>query len=122
MATDVATKVLVTTDWLAEHLADPGLVVAEVDENPDLYEEGHIRGAVKLHWRDDLQDANERDIVDRAPFERVLGARAQGLLGDSARRDHPRLSRPGPRRPRQHGARARGRPLSGRVRRRADRA
>ena len=61
-----ANAVLVTTDWLAEHLGDADLVVAEVDENPDLYEEGHIPGAVKLHWRDDLQDPVERDIVDRS--------------------------------------------------------
>src|SRR3990172_2431340 len=54
MATDVATRFLVTTDWLAEHSADPGLVVAEVDENPDLYDEGDIPGSVKLHWREDL--------------------------------------------------------------------
>ena len=66
--------VLVTTEWLAAHLGDDNLVVAEVDENPDLYEDGHIPGAVKLHWRDDLQDPIERDIVEqadvRAPDER----------------------------------------------------
>jgi thiosulfate/3-mercaptopyruvate sulfurtransferase len=73
-----AKPVLVTTDWLAEHLGDAGLVVAEVDENPDLYDEGHIPGAVKLHWRDDLQDPVERDIVDRETFERVLGERGIG--------------------------------------------
>jgi thiosulfate/3-mercaptopyruvate sulfurtransferase len=73
-----AKPVLVTTDWLAEHLGDEGLVVAEVDENPDLYEEGHIPGAVKLHWRDDLQDPVERDIVDKATFEAVLGERGIG--------------------------------------------
>jgi thiosulfate/3-mercaptopyruvate sulfurtransferase len=70
--------VLVTTDWLAEHAADAGVVVAEVDENPDLYEEGHIPGAVKLHWRDDLQDTVRRDLVDRADFERLLGERGIG--------------------------------------------
>jgi Asp-tRNA(Asn)/Glu-tRNA(Gln) amidotransferase A subunit family amidase len=70
--------VLVTTDWLAEHAADAGVVVAEVDENPDLYEEGHIPGAVKLHWRDDLQDPVRRDLVDRADFERLLGERGIG--------------------------------------------
>ncbi|HEX5800581.1 MAG TPA: sulfurtransferase [Gaiellaceae bacterium] len=70
--------VLVTTDWLAEHGADDGVVVAEVDENPDLYEEGHIAGAVKLHWRDDLQDPVRRDLVDRADFERLLGERGIG--------------------------------------------
>ena len=68
-----AKAVLVTTEWLAEHLDDDGLVVAEVDENPDLYEEGHIPGAVKLHWRDDLQDPVERDVVDREAFEQLLG-------------------------------------------------
>ncbi len=73
-----ANAVLVTTDWLAEQLGEDGLVVAEVDENPDLYEEGHIPGAVKLHWRDDLQDPVERDIVDRETFELVLGARGIG--------------------------------------------
>jgi thiosulfate/3-mercaptopyruvate sulfurtransferase len=73
-----ANAVLVTTDWLAEHLDEEGLVVAEVDENPDLYEEGHIPGAVKLHWREDLQDSVERDIVDRETFERVLGERGIG--------------------------------------------
>jgi thiosulfate/3-mercaptopyruvate sulfurtransferase len=73
-----AKAVLVTTEWLADHLGDEGLVVAEVDENPDLYEEGHIPGAVKLHWRDDLQDPVERDIVDKATFERVLGERGIG--------------------------------------------
>jgi thiosulfate/3-mercaptopyruvate sulfurtransferase len=73
-----AKPVLVTTDWLAEHLGDEGLVVAEVDESPELYDEGHIPGAVKLHWRDDLQDPVERDIVSREEFERLLGERGIG--------------------------------------------
>ena len=68
-----ANAVLVTTDWLAGHLGDEGLVVAEVDENPDLYDESHIPGAVKLHWRDDLQDPVERDVVDKQTFEELLG-------------------------------------------------
>ena len=63
-----AKAALVTTDWLTGHLGDANLVVAEVDENTDLYEEGHIPGAVKLHWRQDLQDPVERDIVDKATF------------------------------------------------------
>ncbi|MFL5934760.1 MAG: sulfurtransferase [Gaiellaceae bacterium] len=66
--------VLVTTEWLAEHLDDESVVVAEVDENPDLYDEGHISGAVKLRWRDDLQDPVERDLVDREAFQRLMGA------------------------------------------------
>jgi thiosulfate/3-mercaptopyruvate sulfurtransferase len=76
-----AKDVLVSTDWLAEHLDDAGLVVAEVDENPDLYEEGHIPGAVKLHWKDDLQDPIERDIVEKDDFERLMGGR--GISNDT---------------------------------------
>jgi len=78
----MAADVLVTTEWLAEHLTDPGLVVAEVDEDPDLYEEGHIRGAVKLHWRDDLQDKLIRDVVPKQEFERLLGER--GISNDTS--------------------------------------
>jgi thiosulfate/3-mercaptopyruvate sulfurtransferase len=70
--------VLVTTEWLAAHLGDHDVVVAEVDENPDLYEDGHIAGAVKLHWRDDLQDPIERDIIEKAEFERLMGSRGIG--------------------------------------------
>jgi thiosulfate/3-mercaptopyruvate sulfurtransferase len=77
-ANGYAKPVLVSTAWLADRLTDADVAIAEVDENPDLYDEGHIRGAVKLHWRDDLQDAVERDIVDRVTFERVLGERGIG--------------------------------------------
>ncbi len=68
-----AKPVLVTTEWLAEHLNEEGTVVAEVDENPDLYEEGHISGAVKLHWQEDLQDPVERDLIGKEEFEQLLG-------------------------------------------------
>jgi thiosulfate/3-mercaptopyruvate sulfurtransferase len=71
-------QVLVTTDWLAGRLDEDGVVVAEVDENTDLYEEGHIPGAVKLHWRDDLQDPVERDVVEKAAFEQLMSSRGIG--------------------------------------------
>ncbi len=73
-----AKPVLVTTEWVAEHLTDDNVVVAEVDENTDLYEEGHIPGAVKLHWRDDLQDPVERDVIEKHAFEQLLGSRGIG--------------------------------------------
>jgi thiosulfate/3-mercaptopyruvate sulfurtransferase len=76
-----AKPVLVTTDWLGDHLNDENVVVAEVDENPDLYDEGHIPGAVKLHWRDDLQDPVERDLVDKPTFERLMSER--GVTNDA---------------------------------------
>jgi thiosulfate/3-mercaptopyruvate sulfurtransferase len=76
-----AKPVLVTTQWLAEHLNDDSVAIAEVDENPDLYDEGHVPGAVKLHWRDDLQDPVERDLVEKSTFERLMNER--GISNDT---------------------------------------
>src|SRR5437899_10514528 len=76
-----AKPVLVSSDWVAEHLDDDNVVVAEVDENTDLYEEGHIPGAVKLHWKDDLQDPVERDVIEKDAFEQLMGAR--GISNDT---------------------------------------
>ncbi len=73
MTEGYAKPVLVTTEWLVEHLNSANVVVAEVDENPDLYDEGHIAGAVKLHWRDDLQDPVKRDLVEKTDFELLMG-------------------------------------------------
>src|SRR5437899_2531323 len=73
-----AKPVLVSSDWVAEHLDDDNVVVAEVDENTDLYEEGHIPGAVKLHWKDDLQDPVERDVIEKDAFEQLMGSRGIG--------------------------------------------
>jgi thiosulfate/3-mercaptopyruvate sulfurtransferase len=65
-------EMLVSTDWLAEHLDDPGLVVAESDEDVLLYETGHIPGAVKLDWHTELNDPETRDYVDGAGFARLM--------------------------------------------------
>jgi thiosulfate/3-mercaptopyruvate sulfurtransferase len=73
MENGYAKRALVTTDWLAERLGDEALVVAEVDENPALYDDGHIPGAVRLHWQDDLQDPVERDLIEQDAFERLMG-------------------------------------------------
>src|SRR6266550_4256765 len=48
-------EMIVSTEWVAEHLDDPGLVVAESDEDVLLYETGHIPGAVKLDRHPDLR-------------------------------------------------------------------
>lgn len=73
-----ANEVLVSTEWVAEHAADPNVVVAEVDENTDLYGEGHVPGAVALHWKAELQQQVVRDVVDQAEFERLLGSKGIG--------------------------------------------
>ena len=49
-------EMIVSTEWVAAHLDDPGLVVAESDEDVLLYETGHVPGAVKLDWHTELND------------------------------------------------------------------
>lgn len=72
--------VLVDTDWAEAHLDDPGLVLVEVDEDTSAYDKGHIRGAVKIDWRTELQDPVRRDFVDKAGFEQLLSAK--GIAND----------------------------------------
>jgi thiosulfate/3-mercaptopyruvate sulfurtransferase len=74
-------SVLVTTDWLAEHLDDPDLVVVESDEDVLLYETGHIPGAVKIDWHTELQDQVTRDYVDGEGFAELM--RAKGIGRDT---------------------------------------
>jgi thiosulfate/3-mercaptopyruvate sulfurtransferase len=62
----------VTTEWVAGHLDDPGLVVAESDEDVLLYETGHIPGAVKLDWHTELNDPVTRDYVGGAGFAQLM--------------------------------------------------
>src|SRR5215211_4733470 len=66
---------LVTTAWLADHLDDPNLVVAESDEDVLLYETGHIPGAVKVDWHLDLNDPVERDYVSGEGFSRLMSSK-----------------------------------------------
>ena len=68
--------VLVTTQWAEENLDTPGVVFAEVDEDTTAYDGGHIRGAVKIDWKTELQDPVRRDFVDKAGFEALLSQKA----------------------------------------------
>src|SRR5919206_1633638 len=74
------TDVLVTADWAAENLGTPGIVFVEVDEDTSAYDKGHIEGAVKLDWKQDLQDPLRRDFVDREQFQQLLSAK--GISND----------------------------------------
>ena len=49
-------EVLVSTQWVADHLTDPNVRIVESDEDVLLYETGHIPGAVKIDWVADLND------------------------------------------------------------------
>jgi thiosulfate/3-mercaptopyruvate sulfurtransferase len=70
--------VLVDADWVETHLDDPGVVLVEVDEDTTAYDKGHIRSAVKLDWKKDLQDPVRRDFVDRRGFEQLMSERGIG--------------------------------------------
>jgi thiosulfate/3-mercaptopyruvate sulfurtransferase len=72
---------LVSTEWLAERLGEPGLVVVESDEDVLLYETGHIEGAVKIDWHTDLNDPVTRDYIDGAGFAELVGGK--GISRDS---------------------------------------
>jgi thiosulfate/3-mercaptopyruvate sulfurtransferase len=72
--------VLVDADWVEAHGSDPGVVLVEVDEDTSAYDKGHIRNAVKIDWKADLQDPVRRDFVDRAGFEALLSDR--GISND----------------------------------------
>jgi thiosulfate/3-mercaptopyruvate sulfurtransferase len=72
--------VLVDADWVQAHLDDPGVVPVEVDDDTSAYHKGHIGGAVKLDWRQDLQDPVTCGFVDRPEFEALLSGR--GISND----------------------------------------
>ncbi|HEX6471942.1 MAG TPA: sulfurtransferase [Streptosporangiaceae bacterium] len=72
--------VLVDAGWVEAHLNDPGLVLVEVDEDTSAYDKGHIRGAVKIDWKTELQDPVRRDFVDKTGFEQLLSRK--GIAND----------------------------------------
>jgi thiosulfate/3-mercaptopyruvate sulfurtransferase len=72
---DYAKDVLVETEWVEQHLTDDSIRIVEVDENPDLYAEAHIPGAIGFDWKEDLQDQVRRDFLGPADFGELFGRR-----------------------------------------------
>jgi thiosulfate/3-mercaptopyruvate sulfurtransferase len=72
--------VLVDAEWVEQHLDDPKVVLVEVDEDTAAYEKNHIRGAVRIDWKQDLQDQVRRDFVNKEQFEALLSER--GISND----------------------------------------
>jgi len=72
--------VLVDAAWVEANLDAPGLVLVEVDEDVSAYDKGHIRGAVRLDWKTELQDTVRRDFIDKVGFEQLLSAK--GIAND----------------------------------------
>ena len=77
---DYAKDVLVETDWVEQHLNDDSIRIVEVDENPALYAESHIPGAIGFDWKRDLQDSVKRDFLPPKEFAALMGER--GISSD----------------------------------------
>ncbi|MBC7678938.1 MAG: sulfurtransferase, partial [Pseudorhodobacter sp.] len=71
-------EVLVDADWAESHLSDPTIVFVEVDEDVSAYDGGHVRGAVRLDWKTELQDPVRRDFVDKGQFEALMASKGIG--------------------------------------------
>ena len=70
-------EMLVTTEWLAQHLDDPTIRIIESDEDVLLYDTGHIPNAQKVDWHADLNDPVVRDYIDSEHFSELL--RSKGI-------------------------------------------
>jgi len=77
---DYAKDVLVETSWVEEHLDDDTIRIVEVDENPALYAEAHIPGAIGFDWKKDLQDQVKRDFLGPEAFGELFGS--HGISND----------------------------------------
>ena len=82
-------ETLVSTDWVAEHSADPKVRIVEVDVDASAYSEGHVPGAIAWAWNKQLCDTVQRDILLQNAFERLMAESGIGndttvvLYGDN---------------------------------------
>lgn len=74
-------EVLVDTAWVAAHLTDPKVRLFESNEDLLLYDTGHIPGAVKIDWLNDLNDPVVRDYIGPEALQRFL--RSAGVDPDT---------------------------------------
>ena len=65
-------EVLVSTDWVEQHLNDPHVRIIESNEDTLLYSSGHVPGAVHVDWTSDLNDQIRRDYITREGFEALM--------------------------------------------------
>ncbi len=67
----VRPDVLVSTEWVADHLKDPGIRLIESNEDTLLFASGHVPGAVQVDWTRDLNDQLRRDYIGKDAFENL---------------------------------------------------
>ena len=65
-------EVLVSTQWVADHLNDPNVRIVESNEDILLYDQGHVPGAIQIDWVGDLNDKLRRDYLDRKSFSELM--------------------------------------------------
>lgn len=66
-------NVLVSTQWINDHLDDPKIRIVEVDYIPATsYILGHIPGAVLFDWQRDIIDSRKRDVISKEDLEKSL--------------------------------------------------
>ena len=73
MTAQNASNVLVSTDWVGQHLSDPAVRIAEVDVDTASYAQGHVPGAVGWNWTTQLCDTLVRDVAPKGKLEQLLG-------------------------------------------------
>jgi len=65
--------VLCETDWVANNITDQKIKILEVDYDPENgYKQGHIAGAHLIWWKKDINDSNQRDIINKKQFEALM--------------------------------------------------
>ena len=79
--TSTESELLVSTDWVDEHRQDENLRIVESDEDLLLYQQGHIREAVKIDWQTDLQDQTIRDYLSKDRFAQLCASK--GISNDT---------------------------------------
>src|SRR2546425_9236277 len=68
-------EVLVDTAWVTEHAGDPKIKLVEVDVDTSANDSGHLKGAIGLDWRKDLQARPIRDLLAREDLEKLLSSK-----------------------------------------------
>ena len=73
-AKDTTTGVLVSTQWVADHLIDPSVRLVEVDVDTSSYDTGHTPNTLSWNWQTQLQRHPSRDIPTKAEWEELLSS------------------------------------------------
>ena len=68
----VRPEALVSTQWVADHLNDPGVRIVEVDVDTKAYAGGHVPGAIAWAWNTQLCDTTRRDILSKPQIEELM--------------------------------------------------